>query len=116
VTGGAAPKRKGNAWEREVVGYLRDHGHPAAEGAYGAGRPEDVGDIDGVPDFTIEAKAHKALDLAGWITEAERERLAADERFAAVIAKRRGEPTGAAYVVMTLNTFARLTADREVDQ
>jgi Holliday junction resolvase len=104
-------KLKGSAFERDVVGYLRDHGHPYVERCYGAGRPEDVGDIDGIPGFVIEAKAHKALNLAGWSDEAECERMAGRQLFAAVIAKRRGKPTSAAYVVLTLDSFARLVVE-----
>ncbi|MGO8724292.1 MAG: hypothetical protein ACLQRM_16405 [Acidimicrobiales bacterium] len=111
MTGGSAPKRKGSAFERDIVAYLTAHGFPHAERSYGAGRPEDVGDIDGLPGFVIEAKAHRSIDLAGWIDEAETERVNARQPFAVVIAKRRNKPTGAAYAVMTLEAFARLVAD-----
>ena len=111
MPGGAGPKRRGSAWERDIVAYLKGHGFPYAERAFGAGRPEDVGDIDGLPGFVIEAKAHRSLDLAGWADEAEMERVNARQPFAVVIAKRRNKPTGAAYTVMTLEAFARLVAD-----
>jgi hypothetical protein len=116
VTGGAAPKRKGSQFERDVVAFLRDHGHPDAERAYGAGRPEDVGDVEGVEGFVIECKAVKAIDLAGWCDEAERERVNASQPYGGVIAKRRGKAIGAAYVVLSLDAFARLLSDREDDQ
>jgi Holliday junction resolvase len=115
MTGGSAPKRKGSAFERDVVGFLTTHGFPHAERSYGAGRPEDVGDIDGLPGFVIEAKAHRSIDLAAWVDEAETERVHAGQPFAVVVAKRRNKPTSAAYVVMTLEAFARLVAD-EVTQ
>jgi hypothetical protein len=111
MTGGVGPKRRGSAFERDIVAFLRAHGFPYAERAFGAGRPEDVGDIDGLPGFVIEAKAHRSLDLAGWMDEAETERLNAHQPFAVVVAKRRNKPTGAAYAVMTLEAFARLVAD-----
>jgi Holliday junction resolvase len=114
VTGGAAPKRKGSTFERDLVAYLRANGFPAAERTYGAGRPDDVGDIDGVPDFTIEAKAHRAIDLAAFADEAETERVNAGRRFAAVIAKRRNKATSAAYVIVTLEQFVRLIHGDEV--
>jgi len=114
ATNGRQMKVKGATFERAVVEFLRCNGHPFAERHYGAGRPQDVGDIDGVTGFTIECKAHKALDLAGWSDEAECERVNGRQPFAAVIAKRRNKPTGAAYVVMSLETFARLLADDEV--
>jgi Holliday junction resolvase len=110
---GRAMKIKGSAFEREVVAFLRDHGHPYAERAYGAGRPGDVGDIDGVVGWTIEAKNHQKLNLAGWVDEAECERVSGRQPFAAVVAKRGGKPVGAAYVVMTLEQFAGMLADPE---
>jgi Holliday junction resolvase len=113
VTGGSGPKRRGSAFERDIVAFLQAHGFPYAERSFGAGRPEDVGDVDGLPGFVIEAKAHRSLDLAGWIDEAETERLNARQPFAVVVAKRRNKPTSAAYAVMTLESFARLVADEE---
>ena len=91
---------------------MKGHGFPYAERAFGAGRPEDVGDINGLPGFVIEAdKAHRSLDLAGWADEVEMDTSDARQPFAVVIAKRRNKPTGAAYAVMTLEAFARLVAD-----
>ncbi len=63
MTGGSAPKRKGSAFERDVVAYLREHGFPDAERAYGAGRPEDIGDVVGIPGVTVEVKNHARLEL-----------------------------------------------------
>lgn len=114
ATNGSAMKRKGSAFERDVVAYLRANGFPYAERAYGAGRPEDVGDIDGVPGWTIEAKAHKAIELASFVDEAEIERLNGRRTFAAVVAKRRNRPTADSYVVLTLASFARLLVDDEL--
>jgi hypothetical protein len=102
VTGGAGPKRKGSAFERDVVHYLQEHGFGDAERSYGAGRPEDVGDIAGVPGITIEVKNHARLELAQWVDEAERERINARQPFAVVIAKRRGKGAAQSYVVMDL--------------
>jgi len=115
ATNGRLMKAKGSAFEREVVTFLHDHGHPYAERHYGAGRPEDVGDIDGIVGWTIECKAHKAMNLAGWSDEAEHERQHGRQRFSAVIAKRRNKPVAQSYVVMSLETFARLLADDEVN-
>ena len=103
--------RKGSQFERDVVSYLRDHGHRYAERHYVAGRPADVGDIDGVVGWTLECKNVRAMDLAGWCDEAELERVNGRQPYAAVIAKRRGKPVGSAYVVLTLESFARLIGD-----
>src|SRR5665213_3000321 len=104
-------KRKGSQFERDVVAYLRANGHPYAERAYGAGRPDDVGDVDGVVGWTIECKNHRALELSAWLTEAEHERANGRRRFAAVVFKRRNRPTSDTYVLLDLATFARLTAE-----
>ena len=108
---GRAMRAKGSAWERTVAAYLREAGHEHVERAYGAGRPADVGDLDGLPRWVLELKACRTLDLAGWSDEAEKERANAGTEYAAVIAKRRGKPTGDAYVVMPLSQFARLLAE-----
>ena len=109
MTGGAAPRRKGSQFERDVVAYLRDHGHPDAERAYGAGRPDDRGDIDGIvgADWTpmvVECKAGKRHDLAGWLDAAEAK---AGPAGAVVIVKRSAHPTGRAYVVQSLEQWAK---------
>ena len=103
--------RKGSTFERDVVTYLAGHGFPYCERTYGAGRPADVGDVDGIVGWTLECKAHKTMDLAGWIDESERERVNGRKPYAAVIAKRRCKPTGDAYVILSLATFAELLAD-----
>jgi Holliday junction resolvase len=104
---GAAMKAKGSAFEREVVRALKRLGFPYAERAYGAGRPHDVGDIDGVPGLVFECKARRALELAAWVDEAQREAANAGA-VGVVVAKRRGRPTEDAYVVLSLSDFAAL--------
>jgi Holliday junction resolvase len=104
-------RRKGSAFEVDVVKFLRSAGHPFAERAYGAGRPDDVGDVNGIVGWCLELKNHKTMDLAGWADEAAREATAARCRWWAVIAKRRNRPTADAYVVMPLSQFAELMAD-----
>lgn len=118
MPGGSASKRKGSAFERDVVHFLVDHGFPYAERAYGAGRPDDVGDIDGVLGFCLEAKAHKQIDLAGFVDEATREAKNADSHrppgaatYGAAVIKRRGKGTEQAYVVLELRDFARLVKE-----
>jgi hypothetical protein len=105
-------RRKGTGFELEIVNFLRTHGFPMAGRAYGAGRPDDVGDINGVAGWCLEAKNHKSLDLAGWCSEAAAESANARTSWWAVIAKRRNRPVSDAYVVMPLEQFARLLAGR----
>ena len=110
MTGGSAAKRKGSAFEREVVRYLQEHGFADAERAYGAGRPEDIGDVVGVPGVTVECKAARSIDLAAFVDEAERERLNARQPYGVAVVKRRGKSTGQSYVVLSLEAFTRLAA------
>lgn len=50
----SSSKRKGDRAELEVQGLLRDLLGVPARRALGAGRRDDVGDIDGVPDTVIQ--------------------------------------------------------------
>jgi hypothetical protein len=109
-------KRKGSAFERQVVTVLREHGHPGASRSYGAGRPKDVGDVAGLPGFCIEAKCHRSIDLAGWLDEATREAANAGPGVVpVVVAKRRGRPAESAYAVLSLADLADLIARRPTE-
>lgn len=109
----SAAARKGSQFERDVVAYLRDQGFPYVERAYGAGRPDDVGDLDGIPGWCFELKNHQRIDLAGWIDEVHREQAQARAQFGVVVVKRRQRPIAQAYVVMELEQLARLLAERD---
>lgn len=101
-------KRKGSQYERDVVAFLREYGWPSAERAYGAGRQDDVGDIDGV-FFTVECKAEKSIDLPGYLRELEREMKAAGNEMGVVLVKRRGAANAAeSYAVMPAWLWASL--------
>jgi Holliday junction resolvase len=103
-------RRKGSHFERDVVAYFQNHGFPFVERAYGAGRPDDRGDIDGLEHWTLECKNHARLALAEWCDEAEAERLNGRRRHWAVIFKRRRKPIANTYVLMDLETFAHLVS------
>lgn len=103
-------KMKGTRFESEVVEFLRSHGFAYAERRALQG-VNDTGDIAGVVGWVLEAKAHREIDLAGWVTEAEREARNGKARWWAVIAKRRMRSTGDAYVVMSLAQFCALLTD-----
>jgi Holliday junction resolvase len=105
----SSPQRtKGSAFERAVAAYLQTHGHPDAERAYGAGRPDDRGDIAGVAGWVLECKNHARLDLAEWCDEAIAEANNARAPRWAVIHKRRRKGIADAYVTMPLATFCAL--------
>ncbi len=67
-------KRKGDKAELEVQGMLRDHLGLNVRRALGAGRSDDMGDIDGVPDVVIQ--------VANWadLNRAVREKMPALEQ------------------------------------
>lgn len=93
-------KRKGDKAELAVQGLIRDlTGYPARR-KLGAGRLDDVGDIDGVPDTVIQVVDYK--DIARAINEKLPECVDQQERahatFGATFVKRRG---GKFVVVMT---------------
>lgn len=105
-------KRKGTAWETGLRDYFLDRSvtvrRNPTNGAF------DIGDlaveIDGV-HYVVEAKATKALDLAGFTSEALKEaanyaelnRLPMGVVRPIVIAKRRNHGVGRAYVVQELD-------------
>jgi hypothetical protein len=103
-------KAKGTAFETAVVNCLRNWGFVAAErrALHGA---NDKGDITGLPGVVIEVKNQRAMDLAGWVREAEREGEAAHADLAVVWHKRRGKASAEdAYVTMNGASFLALLA------
>ena len=100
-------KRKGDRAELEVQGILRDLLGVPARRALGAGRKDDVGDIDGVPATCVSvtnrkdvtaAVRHKPLEC-----ELQRERRGCT--FAATFVRLRG---GEYRVVLTPEQWATL--------
>lgn len=98
----SASARKGARWERELVEFLRSAGFDV-ERAYGAGRPEDVGDIDGIPGVVIEAKSCRRFELSVWCGEAEREAANRGDGSVGVVAvKAPGKSAAESYLVVRL--------------
>lgn len=97
-------RRKGTTFETAVVNHLKEQGLAAAERRALSGK-NDRGDIAGVPDWTLECKAEKAISLAGYVDEAAIEARNAGTRWYAAIVKRRGKGVSSAYVVMPLQVF-----------
>lgn len=121
----SAARRKGTAAESAVAAYLRANGFPYADRAPMRGK-NDCGDIDGIPGCVIEVKNHQAMDLAGWLDEAEAEAAravrpslpsepaarSAWRPLGIVWHKRKGKASpGDWYVTMTGETFAELLGD-----
>ena len=90
MTGGKAPKRKGSAYERQIVAYLQAHGYPHAERKL-AGKTDDTGDIEGgPPGLTLELKSHARWALAKWMDEAELESEHSGTDCGVVVVRRSG--------------------------
>lgn len=88
-------KHVGRSWENDVVAFLRSYGILAERRRLTG--CEDCGDVSGWPQVVVEAKACKAMNLAGWMDELWAERANADERYGdghvgLIFAKRRGYP------------------------
>lgn len=101
-------KQVGTAWESRIVAYLIERGWVNVERRALAGAM-DKGDIAGIPGVVIEAKSHNRIALAGWLSEAESERVTAAAKIGVVWAKRKGKSSAAdGYVIMSGATFADL--------
>jgi hypothetical protein len=85
-------KRKGDKAELEVQALLRDHLGVPARRALGAGRIDDMGDIDGVPDTVIQVANWASLDRAvrEKLPDLERQQANAHATHAALFCRRVG--------------------------
>lgn len=101
-------KRKGSAWELAIRKYLREHGIDAFK-PYEAGHA-DAGDIAGIDPFVGQAKDWRSWTdaIREGLDGAERQARVAGQPYGVAIVKRARRPVGAAYVVMTLATFAAI--------
>ena len=105
----SAAKRKGSQYERDVVKWLRSMGYPCAERAYGAGRHDDVGDIDGINGVVIECKNEKAIRIPQYLRELEDEMTHADAETGVVLIKKRGTSNiSESYAVMPAELWVNL--------
>jgi hypothetical protein len=100
-------KRKGDKAELEVQGLLRDLLGVPARRKLGAGRTDDMGDIDNVPDTCISVANWASLDRAvrEKLPELEQQQARSGATFAAMFCRRRG---GKYVVVLTPEAFATL--------
>jgi hypothetical protein len=100
-------KRKGDRAELEVQGILRDLLGVPARRKLGAGRQDDMGDIDGVPNTCIQVADYtnivRAIHEKVPLCEAQQQRMGCD--FGATFVRRYG---GRYLVVMTPEQFAAL--------
>ncbi len=96
----SSSKRKGDRAELEVERILQDELGLPVRRKLGAGRADDMGDIDGIPDTCIQVVAYKdiARAIREKLPEVEQQRQRAGATYSAVFARRRG---GEWVVVMT---------------
>jgi len=98
--------RKGSEWERACEELLRAR-FPYVYRMGKQGRI-DKGDFGHTEAFCFEAKNQKAIDLAGFIDEANTEAGHAGADWPVVLIKRRRKPADRGYAVMEIGTFLAL--------
>ncbi len=102
-------KRKGDRAELEVQTILQNE-LGLGRRKLGAGRTDDMGDIDGIPDTVIQvtARADLARGIREKLPEVEQQRQRAGASYSAVFARRRG---GEWVVVMTPEMWCSMIRD-----
>lgn len=101
-------KRKGTAFESEIVAFLKAQGIPAYRPAQ-TGR-FDVGDVHGVSPFVIQAKNYKdtVTALREGLDGVQLQVRNAGETYGVAVIKRTRKPAADAYAVMRLEDLAAL--------
>lgn len=99
-------KRKGDSAEREAAEILNDLLNLPIRRKLGAGRQDDTGDLDGVPDHVIQVANWADTAAAARIKPqgAEQQRINANATHAATLVRFRG---GTWRVVLTLEQWRR---------
>jgi hypothetical protein len=99
-------KRKGDSAEREAAEILTDLLGTPCRRKLGAGRQDDTGDLDGVPDHVIQVANWADTAAAARIKPqgAEQQRINANATHAATLVRFRG---GTWRVVLTLEQWRR---------
>lgn len=101
-------KRKGDSAEREAAEVLAaELGRPVRR-KLGAGRSDDTGDLDGVPEHVVEVKYYPRTGLGqavlDGVADAERERAHSGLPSAVAMVRKRG---GGWIVAMSLDQWVR---------
>ncbi len=107
-------KAKGTAFETAVGKYVNDNGNGAIARRLPLSGAVDKGDLEiYVPGgrstrvITVQCKAAKAFDLAGWLADTEAQWRAAGSDDAVLIVKAPGKSIGRAYVIHALENYVR---------
>ncbi|MEW1551399.1 hypothetical protein [Streptomyces tsukubensis] len=100
-------KAKGTAWESAWTTYIREHHNPDAHRNVQMG-VKDIGDVNGYYLHAAELKAEKAITLASYIEQANREAVHAGQPYGCAVVKRRMKGVADGYVVRDVRTDVRL--------
>ena len=108
-------KNKGDKAEREVAALLSELTGKTVRRKLGAGRTDDTGDIEGIPNFAIQVADWKNKNAACLQkpTEAEDQRINLGVDHAATFVRFRG---GRYRVVLTPEQFARILFQIAIDK
>lgn len=100
-------KRKGDAAERELAKQLSDLLGFTVRRKLGAGRADDTGDLDGLPDTTAQVKNYADVlrAIREGLKDLETQRANADTTHAVLFVRRHG---GQWIAVMTIEQYANL--------
>jgi hypothetical protein len=106
--------RKGASHERQTADYWRDNWDDRIDRRVRTGA-KDKGDLANVRvrnhRIVVECKNTRAVDLAGWIGEAQQEAINDEALIGIVVAKRKGKGNPEdQYVVLTQGDFLKLLA------
>ena len=99
-------KRKGTAWESEVVKFFSRY-FPAVERRV-AGNQKDKGDLLGIPFTVVECKDHKELKLSQWTDRLWEQIENAGAVHGVVIVKRARKTVSESYAVLPTLLYAEL--------
>jgi len=108
-------KNKGDKAEREVAALLSELTGKTVRRKLGAGRTDDTGDIEGIPNFAIQVCdwSNKSAACLQKPTEAEDQRINLGVDHAATFVRFRG---GRYRVVLTPEQFARILFQIAIDK
>jgi hypothetical protein len=104
----SANQYKGGKAETTVERYIRDNGFPGAHRA--RVKHPDIGDILGVPDWTIEVKNIGREILADAMNQLRLAQLESKTPWGLLVKQRRNYPAERWFAVMELGPWARMAA------
>jgi hypothetical protein len=100
----------GTRWETALARYLVERGHLTGMRRSKSGRV-DKGDVFGVDDLTIQAKATRDIDLAKGVGQATLQAVNAGTRYFVAVFKARYKSVGDAYVATRLHNYLDLVEE-----